>query len=357
MTSARAADAPLFSIVTPVFDPPIDVLEETIASVLAQEHRDWEWILVDDASTDPTVVTTITRHMFADPRIRLLERDVNGHIVAASNDGIDAAQGEFVVLLDHDDLLTPGRAGGQRALDRPSTTTSTTSTPTRTRSTTSATPTAASAKPDWSPERLRGQMYTSHLSVDPHLRGARGGRLPRGLRRLPGPRPRAARGRGGAARRAHPAGALPLARRRRLRLGGDRCQALRHAWRVSGPCRTTWTAPASPRGSEQGAEPGRYVIQRELDPGIRVSVVIPTLGQDDIVFGRRRVMVVEAVRSLLARTDHRDIEVVVVHDAPTPAHVLDQLREVAGDRLRARALRQAVQLQREDEPRRRGRDR
>ncbi len=108
MTPVRAtgsAAAPLFSIVTPVFDPPLDVLEETIASVLAQDHDDWEWILVDDASTNAAVVTTITRHMLAEPRIRLLERDVNGHIVAASNDGVDAARGEFLVFLDHDDLL------------------------------------------------------------------------------------------------------------------------------------------------------------------------------------------------------------------------------------------------------------
>ena len=44
-------------------------------------------------------------------------------------------------------------------------------------------------------------------------------------------------------------------------------------------------------------------------------------------------LVVEAVRSLLARTDHEDVEVVVVHDTPTPPAVLDELREVAGDRL------------------------
>ena len=65
----------------------------------------------------------------------------------------------------------------------------------------------------------------------------------------------------------------------------------------------------------------------------RVSVVIPTMGQSSLVRGRRRVLVVEAVRSLLERTDHEAVEVVVVHDTPTPAAVLDQLREVAGDRL------------------------
>ncbi len=84
---------------------------------------------------------------------------------------------------------------------------------------------------------------------------------------------------------------------------------------------------------DQGAEPGRYVLERELDPAVSVSVVIPTLGQSDVVFGRRRVLVVEAVRSLLAHTDHEDVEIVVVHDAPTPPDVLEALREVAGHRL------------------------
>ena len=334
MSRARAGsagDAPLFSIVTPVFDPPIEVLEETIASVLAQEHRDWEWILVDDASTDPHVVGTITRHMLADERIRLLERDVNGHIVAASNDGIDAARGEFVVLLDHDDLLTPDAlevnarwiaehddvdylySDEDKVDDH-------------------GRPYGRFAKPDWSPERLRGQMYTSHLSVirtsvvrevggfregydgsQDHDLALRVGEVARRVVHIPEVlyHWRAVAGSASAAIDAKPYATV----------AGQRA-VQDHLDRTGVSARV-----------EQGAEPGRYVIHRDLDPGLRVSVVIPTLGQSDIVFGRRRVMVVEAVRSLLARTEHQDVEVVVVHDAPTPPEVLEQLREVAGDRL------------------------
>jgi glycosyltransferase involved in cell wall biosynthesis len=51
--------SPQFSIVTPVYAPPLDVLADTIASVLAQEHADWEWILVDDASPDAEVRRTL----------------------------------------------------------------------------------------------------------------------------------------------------------------------------------------------------------------------------------------------------------------------------------------------------------
>ena len=329
--SGSGGGAPLFSIVTPVFDPPIEVLEATIASVLAQEHRDWEWILVDDASTDPHVVGTITRHMLADDRVRLLERDVNGHIVAASNDGIDAARGEFVVLLDHDDLLTPDAlevsarwiaehddvdylySDEDKVDDRGHTY-------------------GRFAKPDWSPERLRGQMYTSHLSVirtsvvravggfregydgsQDHDLALRVGEVARRVVHVPEVlyHWRAVAGSASAAIDAKPYATV----------AGQRA-VQDHLDRTGVRARV-----------EQGAEPGRYVIHRDLDPGLRVSVVIPTLGQSDIVFGQRRVMVVEAVRSLLARTEHQDVEVVVVHDAPTPPEVLAQLREVAGDRL------------------------
>ena len=67
--------APLFSIVTPVYEPPVDVFRETFASVVAQEFDDWEWMLVDDCSTDADVRDFIRAQAATDPRIRLIERD------------------------------------------------------------------------------------------------------------------------------------------------------------------------------------------------------------------------------------------------------------------------------------------
>ena len=78
---------------------------------------------------------------------------------------------------------------------------------------------------------------------------------------------------------------------------------------------------------------GTYRIHRRLDPDVRVSVVIPTRGADGLVWGERRYFVVEAVRSLLDRRDHENVEVVVVHDADTPPRVLDALAAVGGPRL------------------------
>lgn len=74
-------------------------------------------------------------------------------------------------------------------------------------------------------------------------------------------------------------------------------------------------------------------IVRRLDPGVSVSLIIPTRGQAGVVWGEERVFVVEAVRSALARTAHQNVEVVVVHDAVTPPEVLAELESVAGERL------------------------
>lgn len=325
------SEAPLFSIVTPVYEPPVDVLGDTIASVLAQDHDDWEWLLVDDCSPTEAVRELIREHAARDPRIRLVERATNGHIVAASNDGIEAARGEFIVLLDHDDLLTPGALSANarqiarhpdvdylysdedkvdddgRLYDE-------------------------FQKPGWSPERLRGQMYTSHLSVmrtevvrrvggfregydgsQDHDLALRVGEVARRVVHIPEVlyHWRAVVGSASADINAKPYATIAGAR-----------AVQDHMDRLGLPAEVG-----------QGPVPGHYRVTRRLDPSVRVSVVIPTIGQSDLIWGSRRVLVVEAVRSLLAHTDHPELEVVVVYDEPTPESVLDSLREVAGDKL------------------------
>jgi GT2 family glycosyltransferase len=65
-----------------------------------------------------------------------------------------------------------------------------------------------------------------------------------------------------------------------------------------------------------------------------VSIVIPTRGGSGVVAGRERVFVVEAVRGILERSTYSDVEFVVVADDATPQRVIDELEEIAGDRLR-----------------------
>ena len=95
---------PLISIILPVYNPPLDLLDAAIHSIRQQIYPHWELCIVDDASTN-TVVERIQAHAQDDSRIKCMFRPVNGHISQASNDALTLATGEFVALMDHDDLL------------------------------------------------------------------------------------------------------------------------------------------------------------------------------------------------------------------------------------------------------------
>lgn len=73
----------------------------------------------------------------------------------------------------------------------------------------------------------------------------------------------------------------------------------------------------------------QYAIQGEP----LVSIIIPTRGSSGIVAGSTRTFVVEAVRGICDRTTWRNVEIIVVADDATPQSVIDELVEIAGDRL------------------------
>lgn len=98
---------PRVSILLPVYDPPLEWLRACLDSVLAQAYPDWELCIADDASPSPQVRALIEDYGRRDARIRAVFRARNGHIAAASNDALALACGEWVALLDHDDLLAP----------------------------------------------------------------------------------------------------------------------------------------------------------------------------------------------------------------------------------------------------------
>ena len=98
---------PLFSILLPVFDPEENHLRETIDSVFSQIYNNWELCIVNDASRNSYVKPFLDSLISKDKRIKLSHRQTNGHISQASNDAADMANGDFLVLLDHDDLLRP----------------------------------------------------------------------------------------------------------------------------------------------------------------------------------------------------------------------------------------------------------
>ena len=100
-----AGAAPKFSLLMPTYNTPAAWLEACVDSVLAQCHDDWQLCIADDASTAPETVAALARLDGRDPRITIVRRPRNGHISAASNSALALATGEFVALLDHDDLL------------------------------------------------------------------------------------------------------------------------------------------------------------------------------------------------------------------------------------------------------------
>ncbi len=104
---------PKVSVIVPAYNS-MSYLPETLESVLKQTFTDFELIIVDDGSTDqtPQWVSKLT-----DSRIRLVRQENKG-VTVARNTGIAHAEGEYIALLDHDDLWQTSKLDIQvRCLD------------------------------------------------------------------------------------------------------------------------------------------------------------------------------------------------------------------------------------------------
>ncbi len=94
----------LVSIITPCYNGE-KYIKETIESVLAQTYTDWEMIVVDDGSKDNSA-DIVTEYSKKDIRIKLLSQENSGS-AAARNNGIRNCEGQYIALLDADDLWQP----------------------------------------------------------------------------------------------------------------------------------------------------------------------------------------------------------------------------------------------------------
>lgn len=328
------AAAPRFSILTPVHETPAEVLEAMLASVRAQRCRDWELCAVDDGSAQPHVGQILEEAERIDGRIRVLRRESNGGIVAASNDALAMARGEFVALLDHDDELhRAALAAVEKAV--------------------AANPEADYVytdedkidargrhsgpffKPDWSPERLRTQMYTCHLSVlrrslveevggfDPEFEGSQDWDL-----------------------------VLKVSERARAVLHVPKVlyhwRALAGSAAGGGEAAKPWAFEAGRRAVQahcertgvqarverDEADSGVYHLVPELRRRPSVSIVIPTAGTRREVRFEQVVLVTHCVRSIVESSSYDEYEIVCVSDEQTDPAVLGELGEIAGERLR-----------------------
>ncbi len=155
---------PQISIIVPVYDTPEDFLREMIESVLSQVYPYWELCICDDASPSSHVKKILSEYAAKDSRIKVIRNTANKHISHTSNSAIEIASGEFISLLDHDDLLTPDAlyevvlllnqhpeadmiySDEDKILPDKSLN-------------------AAFFKPDWCPDKFLSNMYTCHLGT------------------------------------------------------------------------------------------------------------------------------------------------------------------------------------------------
>jgi GT2 family glycosyltransferase len=329
---------PRFSILTPIYETPPDVLAAMLRSVRRQGFADWELCLVDDRSPSSYIAETLAAEAARDPRIKVTTRAENGGIVAASNDALAMARGEFVALLDHDDLLHPealalvaAALDGDPEIDYLYTD--------EDKLDDAGHHLAPFFKPDWSPERMRTQMYTCHLSVlrrslveevggfDPEFEGSQDWDLvlkvterARKVHHIPRVlyhwRMLAGSAAGGGVE------AKPWA----YDAGTKAIQA--HCGRIGMPAEAV-------RDEDR---PGVYHLEPRLTEQPAVSIVIPTAGTRREVRYEDVVLVEHCVRSIAETSTYENYEIVVVIDHHADPALAGRLEEIAGARLRVVAF-------------------
>jgi GT2 family glycosyltransferase len=155
---------PLISILMPVFDPDVEILESAVASVLEQAYGNWQLCIADDGSTDPAVRPFLESCPGGDARIEVVYRKANGGIAAATNSALDLARGEIVTLLDQDDRLRPHSLllVAQRMTETPELGYVYSDEDVIDEN---GVRLSHHFKPEWNPELLRSQNYLCHLSA------------------------------------------------------------------------------------------------------------------------------------------------------------------------------------------------
>ena len=103
---ASLAVRPVISVIMPSYNIDLKWMREAIELVRNQIYPHWELCISDDASTLAGVRELLEGYVAQDMRIRVTFRPANGHISANSNSALDLAGGDYVALLDADDVLT-----------------------------------------------------------------------------------------------------------------------------------------------------------------------------------------------------------------------------------------------------------
>ncbi len=159
-----AKDAPVkFSIILPTKAPSPDWLRLAVESVIGQTWPNWQLCVGEDGEMPPTVRNWLDELARTDPRVTLAPPDGPSGISLALNRALNVADGEFVVLLDHDDLLEPtALAHTADALSKSNADLLYTD---EDIIDSAGQPLRPNFKPGWSPALLSTCMYMGHLIV------------------------------------------------------------------------------------------------------------------------------------------------------------------------------------------------
>lgn len=316
---------PLFSIILPVYNIEDRLLRKTIESVTNQFYDNWELCIVDDASTQAHIRNTLTDYSQIDVRIKAVFSDENQNISAASNSALGMATGDYVVLLDHDDELSPDALfenaklinqhpnadfiySDEDQID------------------TAGRRFAPFFKPDWSPDYFHACMYTCHLSIY---------------------RTQLLRDIGGF--RSEFDGSQDYDLVLRVVEKTDRIHhipKILYHWRVlpssvtSGEAAKPWAYEAAQRALEdmlkrspypghveKGISAGFWRVRRDIKNSPLISIIIPSAGTSQKTKKGNLCLLENCVQSILKLTTYQKIEIVVVDGYDIPPKTQDWLKQ------------------------------
>lgn len=96
---------PLISFIIPVYNVSRELLCECLDSIINQSYQNFEICLADDCSTNEETLATLREYEKKYDKVKVVYRKENGHISEASNSALEIASGEFIGLVDNDDVL------------------------------------------------------------------------------------------------------------------------------------------------------------------------------------------------------------------------------------------------------------
>ena len=314
---------PRFSIVVPTFNTPEYALLAFLDSVKKQVYPDWELCIADDASTEPHVRKILSDYAYADARIRVRYRAINGHISEATNSALELATGDYMCLMDHDDEIAPN-ALYEFAIKLNENPDYDFIYSDEDKVTPNGRRYEPFFKPDWSPEMLEACMYTAHF-------GCYRMSLVRKI--------------GGLKNEFNGAQDYDFVLRftEHVHKVAHVAKILYHWRAVPGSTATSmdrkdYVIEAAVRALEgrvmrtgqlKWVRPNHYKgcfdVRRAIDGAPKISILIPSAGRDSEVRGKTTDLLVNCIEKIVRLSTYTNYEIIIIHNGDLRATTVRQL--------------------------------